>query len=407
MTTIEAPYGRSKAAARARLVRVAARVRRTPPVMLAVLAGLTVPLKAARLDVLGLSMYATFVVVAIVVVRHWKLAFKMFRRWFVAPLAVLSVFAIWGVLRGTGPVQPGITLMKLGVAFMVAAGFGVLTSRREIWLQLGLLAGSMLTVTYMAYQWVSSVVFGFALPFTTSAQLQIGLGLSSRYGLTRVTGFTEEPSFAATMLVGATLINLAYGYRVANRQFVMIPPIVGALGLAMATSNNLFATTIIIAAFWPLIRNRRVVLLFVTYYIAAVIVTPFVLLRDTTFFARFSAYEIFRISGPVEQLFGHGVGSYPQYFEANGVQYLGQDVASLASIWGGWLFEGGVVLVALVILWLGRVVWRAEWREGLALVALLLMLSNFNSPWWPIASLALAQCLVHTRRETQWNQTPT
>jgi hypothetical protein len=85
-----------------------------------------------------------------------------------------------------------------------------------------------------------------------------------------------------------------------------------------------------------------------------------------------------------------------------GTPFFQCSVASLASIWGAWLFEGGVVLVALVIWWLAHVIRGAGWREGLALVALLLMLSNYNSPWWPIVSLAVAECMVDRRPGAQW-----
>jgi hypothetical protein len=200
------------------------------------------------------------------------------------------------------------------------------------------------------------------------------------------------------MLVGATLLNVAYAHRRSKPLFLKVSVLAGALGLAMSTSNNLFATTLILAAFWPFVRNRRVMLLLSTYYLVALVVTPIVLFRDVTYYSRFSAYDIFLRSGPVDQLFGRGTGAYSSYFELNQVQFGGQDVASLASIWGAWLFEGGLVLVALVIWWLARVIRGAGWREGVALLALLLMLSNYNSPWWPIVSLALAECLVTRER---------
>jgi hypothetical protein len=380
------------------LVLVVARSRPSGPVLLAIAVGLTVPLKAARLDVAGLSLYATFVIAAVAAVRYWRAVTRFAVSWFSAPVAVLAFFAMWAVLRGAGPLDPSVTVGKVVVACVVAAVFGVLTLRAQDGLYRGLLFGILLTVAYMGYQLVSARFFAFGLPFTSSARWSIGLGLSSRYGLTRVTGFTEEPSFVATMLVGATLLNVAYAHRRSKPLFLKVSVLAGALGLAMSTSNNLFATTLILAAFWPFVRNRRVMLLLSTYYLVALVVTPIVLFRDVTYYSRFSAYDIFLRSGPVDQLFGRGTGAYSSYFELNQVQFGGQDVASLASIWGAWLFEGGLVLVALVIWWLARVIRGAGWREGVALLALLLMLSNYNSPWWPIVSLALAECLVTRER---------
>lgn len=384
------------------LVSIAARPAVRVPAFLAVLAGATVPLKAARLDVAGLSLYATYLIVAVVAVRYWRSVLTNVRDWFLGPICVVLAFAAWAVVQGAGLTGPIVTSGKIVVALGVAAAFAVLLVRAERWVYRGLLAGVLLSVAYMAYQWISSVFFGFALPFTTSAPLSIGLGLSRRYGFARVTGFTEEPSFIATILVGATLLNVAYAIRTTRPNFLKVSVLAGAFGLAMCTSNNLFATLLIVAAFWPFIRRRRIALMLGVYYFAVLVVTPFVLLRDTTFYARFSAYDIFLGSDPIHQVVGRGIGSYPNFFAIHQVQFDGQDVASLASIWGGWLFEGGIVLVGLVIWWLAGVVRGAGWREGLALIAVLLMLSNYNSPWWPIVSLALAQCLVQRRKETSW-----
>lgn len=375
---------------------------RPAPALLALLCGFTVPLKVARLDIGGLSVYATFIVAAIVAVRYWRPVVELAIDWFRVPIFVLAGFALAGVARGVGPVQPVITIAKLSVALVVAAVFGVLLIRSSRWVYRGLFGGLAVTVVYMAYQMVSSTFFGFGLPFTTNARLQIGRGLSQRYGLRRVTGFTEEPSFVATMLVGLTLLLVAYAIREGRPKMLAGSVLLGGLGLAMSTSNNFLGTTIIVASFWPLIRRRRIVLLMSVYYFAALLVTPFVLMRGLTYFARFSAYDIFLKSGPLDQTIGRGVGSYPEFFESNPVRFQNVDIDSLASLWGGLLFEGGVVLVALAIWWIARIMRDAGWREALALIATLLMLSNFNSPWWPIVSLAVAQCLVYRRKEFSW-----
>ena len=384
---------------RDRLVGIVAAPVRRAPMLLAFLCGFTVPLKAARFDVAGLSLYLTYVIAAVAAVRYWRQVVRFTIEWFGTPLIVLLVFAASGIARGIGPVQPIITIGKLGVAFGVAAVFGVLLLRSSLWVYRGLFAGLATTVAYMAYQMVSSLFFGFGLPFTTSGTLKIGLGLSKRYGLARVTGFTEEPSFVATMVVGSTLLLIAYAVRTNRPRLLAGSALLGAAGLAMSTSNNFFATTLILAAFWPLIRRRRVASLFSAYYLAAIVVTPFVLLRDLTYFARFSAYDIFLHSSPLVQAIGRGVGSYPQFQDLNPIMFNGIPIDSLASIWGGVLFEGGVLLVGLTIWWIARIMRGAGWREGLALLAVLLMLSNFNSPWWPIVSLAIAQCFITPTKE--------
>lgn len=375
--------------------------------VLAFATGLLVPLKAARIDVGGLSLYFSYGAAVLVTLLYARQVVFAFKRWFAVPFAVLTLFALLAVLRGAGLAGPSVTLVKFLVAFGTAATFVPLLRHAERPLYNGLFAGVVMSVSYMVYQWISSVFFGFSLPFTSSAVLKIGLGLSQRYGLARVTGFTEEPSFIATLLVGSILLLYAHARRTVRPTLRLATIVVGGLGLALCTSNNLFATSLILASTWPLVRRRRIAAVLGVYYLAALVVTPLVLLRDTTYFARFSAYSIFLRADLLSQLVGRGLGAYPTYFREHPVIFKGQPVESLASVWGGFLFEGGALLVILVIGWLAFVVRRATWREGLALFAVLLMLSNYNSPWWPLVCLSLAQCLILHRKDRLWKMTST
>jgi hypothetical protein len=386
-------------------VPLVARIPLRAPHASAWMAGFLIPLKAARVDVAGLSLYASYVVAALVFVRYRHDCLRSLQRWFVLPFIVVSGFAGWALVRGAGALDPAITLGKMMFAFATTATFVALLRRSERSLFNGLLAGVGLSVGYMIYQWISSVFFGFGLPFTTSERLQIGLGLSQRYGLARVTGFTEEPSFIATMMAGSVLLLLTYAHRRQRPRLFRVTAAIGVIGLALCTSNNLFATALIIAAGWAFIRKRRVTTVLVVYYIAAMIVTPLVLYRDITYYARFSPYDIFLRSGPLDQFIGRGLGSYPAYFAVEQVRFDGIEVRSLASVWGGFLFEGGVVLVILVIGWLARLIRSTGWPEGLTLLTVLLMLSNYNSPWWPLVSLAVAQCLFRQRKDSEWTTT--
>jgi hypothetical protein len=370
-------------------------------------AGFLIPLKAARFDVAGLSLYFSYIVAAVVFVRYHRRVLGTFTTWFMLPMLVLALFAGWGIARNAGLVGPFITIAKLTIALVTTSTFVVLLTRVEGAVYRGLFAGVATSVAYMVYQLISSLAFGFGLPFTTSARWQIGLGLSRRYGLVRVTGFTEEPSFIATMLVGSVLLLTAFASRHGFTSWWRMSTMIGAIGLALCTSNNMFATIAIILGSWILIHRGRVTLVLASYYVAAILVTPYVLNRDITYYSRFSPYDIFLRSSPIDQIAGRGLGSYPAYFAREQVSFNGVDVASLASVWGGFLFDGGVLLAALVVWWIARVIRRSPWREGIALFAVLIMLSNYNSPWWPLVSLALAQCLVLQRKVHPWTTTST
>ena len=373
------------------------RVPSSTPQVLAWTTGFFIPIKAARLDITGLSLYLPYVAAIAVALVAPSAVLGVIRSRLAAPIVVVTVFTVWGVVRTGDPVGPGVTFAKLMIAFVAIGAFVVVLRQHERHLYLGLLSGVAVSVVYAVYQWLSGRFFDFGLPYTSIAALKVGLGLSSRYGLTRATGFTEEPSFLATLLVGSTLLLIAYASRTKQPGVMKAAVALGAIGLFVTTSNNLFATILIVGAAWPFVRRRRVAIILAAYYLTVIWLTPFVLNRDITYYTRFFAYDVFRKSTSITQVLGHGVGAYPSFFRVFHPQFQGQDVASLASVWGGFLFEGGVVLVLLVVWWLATVVRKTQWREGLALLALLLMLSNYNSPWWPIVSLALAQCFLIAR----------
>jgi hypothetical protein len=361
--------------------------------------GFFIPIKAARLDIAGLSLYLPYLAALVVAFAATSVQ-GVIRERLTGPVVVVTLFAAWGVVRTGDPVGPTVTLAKLMITFVATGAFVVLLRQHERQLYLGLLSGVAISVIYATYQWISGRFFNFGLPYSSIASLKVGLGLSSRYGLTRATGFTEEPSFMATLLVGSVLLLVAYAFRTKQFGLLKVSLALGGIGSFVATSNNLFATVLIVAASWPFIRRRRIAVILVIYYLGVLLVTPFVLNRDVTYYSRFFAYDVFRKSSLINQILGRGIGTYPSFFRAFHPQFEGQDVASLASVWGGFVFEGGVVLAVLVIVWLATIIHRTQWREGLALLALLLMLSNFNSPWWPIVSLALAQCFVTERQFT-------
>jgi hypothetical protein len=384
------------------LVGIGARRHTTHINMFAFCLGFLVPIKAARLDAGGLSLYLAYLLCAAVFISHYRsAAIDMVRR-FSWPLGILVIFAGWAVLQGAGFVQPMIGLLKLSVAFATTVAFMVVLRRSEHSLYVGLLASTVTTVVYMFYQTVSGIFFGYNLPYTRFPSLGIGIAATQRYGLTRVTGFSEEPSFAATLLVGSTLLLITYFHRTNARTLMSIAAVVGGFGLAMSTSNNLFGTLIIIGSAWPLIRHRRIALVMTTYYMGALIIAPHVLNRDLTFYARFSAYDIYLHSDILRILIGHGLGSFPRFAKEMDVAFNGVSILSLNSVWGGFLFEGGALLAILAISWLAGIIRTSPWRDGLTLFALLLMLSNYNSPWWPLVCLALAQCLVNRREDPSW-----
>jgi hypothetical protein len=363
--------------------------------MIGLLSGFLIPFKAFRFDVAGLSLYAVFLVAAPTFLIRPTAVVRAFQKHFGKPLAVLFPFAVLTILRGLPVKDPVVTGMKLVVGFFIAAVFVVLLKTSEKSVYRGLFWGVAVNVLYMTYQYVSSVFFGFRFPYTSIAQLKVGFGLSQRYGLARVTGFSEEPSFIATLLVGSVLLLYAYAKRTGQVRFGRWALLLGLLGLCMSTSNNLFATIAIVGAGWPLVRRRTPYPILIVYYGVVLVATPILLNRDLTYYARFSSYDIFLRSSGLQKVFGHGVGSYIGYFREHQVNYQGIEVASLASLWGSFLFEGGIVLAGLVIVWVQTVMRRTGWREGFALFALLIMLSNFNSPWWPVVSLAFAQCTTY------------
>jgi hypothetical protein len=258
-----------------------------------------------------------------------------------------------------------------------------------------LFAGIAVSVVYMIYQGVSLQLFGGGLPFTSIDFFEIGRGLGSRYGFVRTTGFTEEPSYIAVILVGSGLLFRSYQIRtgeVQTRRYWVI-----LLGLMLCTSNSLFATVPLLLLFSLFYSIRAPFLFFVAFYALNLAIAPAVINIDETFFARFSSYEQFVRLPPWQWLTGTGFNQYsslqfPVFVNEDGIATMVVD--SIASLWGGVLLEGGIFFALLFCLYLSRITQVAKSGTGFALMAILIMLANYYSPWWPIVSLALAYALV-------------
>jgi hypothetical protein len=143
-------------------------------------------------------------------------------------------------------------------------------------------------------------------------------------------------------------------------------------------------------------RLRAPFIFFIVFYLVSIAVTPVLLNVDETFFARFSSYAQF-VQLPLPQWWlGIGFGQYaslpfPVFVSPEGLSTLVVD--SIASLWGGVLLEGGIVFATLFCLYLARLTQTAKDSTGYALIAVLILLANYYSPWWPIVSLALAYAI--------------
>jgi len=145
---------------------------------------------------------------------------------------------------------------------------------------------------------------------------------------------------------------------------------------------------------------RAPILFFIVFYILNFALTPIVLNIDESFFARFMSYAQFAALPTSEWWLGIGFGQYstlpfPVFISPEGASTLVVD--SIASLWGGVLLEGGIVFATLFCLYLTRITQMARNSTGFALMAILIMLANYYSPWWPIVSLALAYTIASRR----------
>jgi hypothetical protein len=167
-------------------------------------------------------------------------------------------------------------------------------------------------------------------------------------------------------------------------------------------------------------RLRITWLFFVAFYIMNLLVAPGVVWLGETFFTRFIAYRIFADAPTAVQLIGVGFNRYhtlqgesygpfaympPPVMPGFVASRTDEITANLYSMWGGLLIEGGLVFVGVFCAYVVRVVARARDATGYALIAVLLMLANFYSPWWPIVAFALAYALhsaaPYDRHETR------
>jgi len=366
-----------------------------PKTLLLCLCVFFIPMKALALQVGGQSVYVPFLGLGLASIFLLSPIGTTFRRNFAAPMtciAALSLFYYWQT--GYKP-EVFIFGLKVAVLFGLAALYVILLRIDERKVMSFLFWGAAISIVYMVYQAISLEFFGASLPFTSVEGLQIGRGLGVRYGMVRTTGFTEEPSYAAVMLVGTALMLRSYQIRSGESQrrryFVLLA------GLLLCTSNSLFATLPLLGVFSLFYFFRAPFLFFLLFYVFNLVVTPIVLNIDETFFARFTSYAQF-LHLPVSQWwFGIGFNQYstlpvPIFITPDGIPTLVVD--SIASLWGGVLLEGGIVFAAMFCFYLNRLTQAARDSTGYALLAILLMLANYYSPWWPIVSLALAYSIV-------------
>jgi hypothetical protein len=354
-----------------------------------------IPMKAFALPLAGQSIYVPYIGLAIGSVFLLTDLARILVRNFSIPLGALLGLSLLYYWETGYQADVFVFPAKILVMFAMSSLFIFLLRRDEDAVMRYLFAGIAISVVYMVYQAVSVYFFGAGLPYTSIEIFQIGRGLGSRYGLVRTTGFTEEPSYMAVMLVGTALMLRSYQMRRGlsqGRRFAVI-----AIGLLLCTSNSLFATLPLLLLFGLFAFLRVPFLFFVLFYAVNLSIAPAVLNVDETFFARFSSYIQFLRLDPSQWWFGIGFNQYsklefPRFVSPEGTATLVVD--SIASLWGGVLLEGGIFFATLFCLYLSRLTRVAKDSTGFALMAILIMLANYYSPWWPIVSLALAYTVV-------------
>ena len=352
------------------------------------------PMKAFHFSVGDLSVYPSYLAILVVLAVSPKAFCEIYLTHFLKPTLTLLAFTVFYALRGGFDLSVFVFSFKMVIALAMATAYVRLLRFSEQKAMTYLGWGLIASVIYMAYQFLSMTFFNFSLPMTSIAQFEIGRGLSSRFGLNRVTGFTEEPSYIAVMLIGSFFLLQSYERRsgISQKQIKLLL----VIGMLLSTSDNLFATLPLLLFFSLLSRYRLTWLFFVLFYTANLVIYPRVLNLDESFFARFSSYSLFAAEPFTTQLLGIG---FNQYNKLNVIQYMtpeglpGQVVDSLGSLWGGLLLEGGIVFTVCFCLYITRLVNGAKFGTGYALMAILIMLANYYSPWWPITSFALAYVL--------------
>ena len=352
-------------------------------------------MKALAINIGGFSIYIPYLSLALIGVVALKDIFAIFWRNFVLPCSFVLIYSLIYFLTTSFSPSVFVFLAKITVTLLMAAMYIYLLRKDERSAVQYLYYGSVVSIVFMVYQAISTIGFGTSLPFTTVPGLDIGRGISSRFGLLRVTGFTEEPSYIAVMLLGTLMILRSYAVRSGESQSKQMW-VVG-LGLLLCTSNNLFATLPLVLIFSIFSYYNLPFLFFVLFYLVNVVATPLLINVDESFFARFSSYGQFLGLDSFHQLLGIGFGQYntlpiPQFVSSDGIPSLLVD--SLASLWGGLLLEGGAIFTVVFCVYVSKISLSSKNGFGFAFVAILLMLANYYSPWWPIVSLALAYTIV-------------
>ena len=355
------------------------------------------PMKAFHFSLGDLAVYPSYLVILALAAVNFKAFIETYLTFFRTPTLVLLGFATLDYLRTGFDFSVFLFVFKIIIALMMAASYLRLLHHDEYKTMRFLTWGISVSVAFMTYQFLSMTLFSSSLPFTSISQFEIGRGLSTRFGVNRVTGFTEEPSYIAVMLIGSFFLLHSYEQRSgASQKWIKLTTV---LGMLLCTSDNLLATLPLLLIFSLLYRLRLTWLFFVLFYVANLAIYPRIINLDSSFFARFSSYSIFAAEPFTNQLLGIG---FNQYNKLNVIQYitpLGVPdliVDSLGSLWGGLLLEGGIVFTACFCLYITRLVNGAKFGTGYALMAILIMLANYYSPWWPITSFALAY-LLHSR----------
>jgi len=359
------------------------------------LAAFFLPMKALAMSAGGQSVYLPYLALLPLTAVAIRPLAGIFARFFGgATLTVLglSVFYYWQSNFDAGVF---VFAAKVVVTLAMASLYIHLLRQDERAVMRYLFAGIAISIVYMVYQGISALLFGANLPLTSITALDIGRGIGQRFGFVRVTGFTEEPSYIAVILVGSALMLYTYAKRSGESQRWRIAVIVA--GLLLCTSNNLFATLPLLAVFSLFFYLRVPFLFFVVFYLGNLFVAPRLLNLDESFFARFSSYSQFMALPQSRWWFGIGFNRYAtletaQYISPEGLP--GLVVSSIASLWGGILLEGGIVFTTLFCTYISRVCTQARSAAGYSLVAILIMLANYYSPWWPIVSLAIAYAIV-------------
>ncbi|CAN5395260.1 hypothetical protein BH11ARM2_BH11ARM2_10630 [soil metagenome] len=352
-------------------------------------------MKAFAIQFAGQSIYIPYIGLGLSLIFILPSVVQQFLRYFTAPMTAILALSLFYYWHTGYEATVFVFAFKIGVLFALAALYIHLLQIDERAVMRFLFLGAAVSVAYMVYQAVSVAAFGAGLPFTSIEAFQIGRGLGSRFGIVRTTGFTEEPSYAAVMMIGTGLMLRSYEIRSGEKQkkryYVLL------LGLILCTSNSLFATLPLLALFSFCYFLRVPLVFFILFYAVNLAITPIVVNIDETFFARFTSYSQFLKLPVSDWWLGIGFNQYstlptPVFISDEGIPTLAVD--SIASLWGGVLLEGGIVFATMFCLYVDRLTRAARDSTGYALMAILIMLANYYSPWWPVVSLALAYTIV-------------